>query len=190
MVNWFTWPWSLLNTKFTLILYPHILKISLRLSNYGSRYSLADNQRSNSEITHPHCLAFMREKIDASSVLSLNNLIKINTWILTWCRNQTKKKYFWRQRNLVSHYHWCHHPGPKHLIVWNHNQWRVNFEFDRCSPARLYLKPHSMDRYEIFRICKWNIKVNLIFSKFYDYANRFIVKDTPKVSENIWLSLY
>ena len=91
MVNWFTWPWSLLNTKFTLILYPHILKISLRLSNYGSRYSLADNQRSNSEITHPHCLAFMREKIDASSVLSLNNLIKINTWILTWCRNQTKK---------------------------------------------------------------------------------------------------
>ena len=88
MVNWFTWPWSLLNTKFTLILYPHILKISLRLSNYGSRYSLADNQRSNSEITHPHCLAFMREKIDASSVLSLNNLIKINTWILTWCRNQ------------------------------------------------------------------------------------------------------
>ena len=88
MVNWFTWPWSLLNTKFTLILYPHILKISLRLSNYGSRYSLADNQRSSSEITHPHCLAFMREKIDASSVLSLNNLIKINTWILTWCRNQ------------------------------------------------------------------------------------------------------
>ena len=125
MVNWFTWPWSLLNTKFTLILYPHILKISLRLSNYGSRYSLADNQRSNSEITHPHCLAFMREKIDASSVLSLNNLIKINTWILTWCRNQTKKNYFWRQRNLVSHYHWCHHPGPKHLIVWNHNQWRI-----------------------------------------------------------------
>ena len=91
MVNWFTWPCSLLNTKFTLILYPHILKILLRLSNYGSRYSLADNQRSSSEITHPHCLAFMREMIDASSVLSLNNLIKINTWILSWCRNQTKK---------------------------------------------------------------------------------------------------
>ena len=107
MVNWFIWPWSLLNTKFTLILYPHILKISLRLSNYGSRYSLANNQRSNSEITHPHCLAFMREKIDTSSILSLNNLIKINTWILTWCRNQTRKNYFWRQSNLVSHYHWC-----------------------------------------------------------------------------------
>ena len=138
------------------------------LSNYGSRYSLADNQRSSSEITHPHCLAFMREKIDASSVLSLNNLIKINTWILTWCRNQTKKKYFWRQRNLVSHCHWRHHPGPKHLIVWNHNQWCVNFEFDHWSPARLYLKPHSMDLYEIFRICRWNIRVNLIFSKIYD----------------------
>ena len=100
------------------------------------------------------------------------------------------KNHFWRQSNLVSHNQWCHHPGSKHLIVWNHNQWHVNFEFDRCSPARLYLKPHSMDCYEIFRICKWNIKVNLIFSKFYDYANRFIVKDTPKVSENIWLSLY
>ena len=68
MVNWFTWPWSLLNTKFTLILYPHILKISSRSSNYGIRYSLADNQRSNSGITHPHCIAFMREKIDSPCV--------------------------------------------------------------------------------------------------------------------------
>ena len=63
MVNWFTWPWSLLNTKFTLILYPHILKISLRLSNYGSRYSLVDNQRSNSEITHPHFLVSWEKRL-------------------------------------------------------------------------------------------------------------------------------
>ena len=42
----------MLNTKITLIFYPHDLKISLRSSKYGLSYSLQDDWRSNRKITH------------------------------------------------------------------------------------------------------------------------------------------
>ena len=47
-----------------------------------------------------------------------------------------------------------------------------------------------LDLNEIFRICGYNIRVNLVFSKLHGQVNQFTIKDLFKVSENIWLSLY
>ena len=44
--------YTMLNTKFTLISYPPILKISFGLSMHGLSYSLKRNWRSNSKFTH------------------------------------------------------------------------------------------------------------------------------------------
>ena len=69
-------------------------------------------------------------------------------------------------------------------------QWGcVISEFDLWLSARLYLMPYLLDLNEIFRICGYNIRVNLVFSKLHGQVNQFTIKDLSKVSENIWLSL-
>ena len=70
-------------------------------------------------------------------------------------------------------------------------QWGcVISEFDLWLSARLYLLPYFLNLIEIFRICGYNIKVNLVISKLHGQVNQFTIKDLSKVSENIWLSLY
>ena len=66
-------------SKFTLIYYPHILKVSLGWSKYGSSHSLQSNQRSNSKYTHLYAFIHKRHIYGVWKLIPDPVITRLNT---------------------------------------------------------------------------------------------------------------
>ena len=145
----------MLKTKLTLISYPHILKISLRSSGYGLRYSLKGKLRSKSKFTQQlimNSCYLIAVVLEFDCHCEKNGLLRIFL----------VKRHFPAWYLQFSKFHEVN--GIKSLrikqgifsilSIMRAKQCKyVNLEHDLKVSLRLLLRPHLLDLYEFFRIC-------------------------------------